>query len=95
MAEQFIVKLADLIIFLVESFERILVAVDGLKFYIAAVSIAITVRYLLSPLLGISIWSRGSDSAADSYRNSGRGSFSPRNRARRYGSGKNGGRYSK
>ena len=50
MAEQFIVKLADLIIFLVESFERILVAVDGLKFYIAAVSIAITVRYLLSPL---------------------------------------------
>lgn len=67
MAEQFIVKLADLIIFLVESFERILVAVDGLKFYIAAVSIAITVRYLLSPLLGRMMHS-GSDRAANRYK---------------------------
>lgn len=67
MAEYYIVKFADLIIFLVESFERILVAIDGLKFYIAAVSIAITVRYLLSPLLGRVLHS-GSDRAADRYK---------------------------
>ena len=51
MVEYFLGKLGELIVFFVESFERILVAVDGLKYYIAAVSIVITVRYLLSPLL--------------------------------------------
>lgn len=57
----------QIIVFLVESFERTLQFMDGVKYYIAAVSIYLTVRYLLGPLLGRALV-RGSDSAANRWR---------------------------
>ena len=46
------------IVFCVESFDQILVYVDGAKYYIAAVCIYIIARFLLFPLFRVE---RGSD----------------------------------
>lgn len=81
-----------MVIFICEMFQKIMDAVNGAGIYIAAFSIFLTVRYLLSPVIGVAMQS-GSDKAAGAYANRGNGKFSPRNRASRYGSGKNGGRY--
>lgn len=62
--EEALALISQIIVFLVESFEKMMVFIDGTKYYIAAVSITLTVRYLLGPLMGRALHS-GSDSAAD------------------------------
>lgn len=56
--------ISQIMSFLLESFERTLDFMDGKRYYIAAVSIFLSVRYLLGPLLGRAIHS-GSDFASD------------------------------
>lgn len=65
--EQALNLIRQIIVFLVQSFEKTLAFMDGAKYYIAAVSIYLTVRYLLGPLLGRAIHS-GSDFASDRWR---------------------------
>lgn len=62
--EEALALISKIIVFLVEEFEKMMVFIDGAKYYIAAVSICLSVRYLLGPLMGRSIHS-GSDSAAN------------------------------
>lgn len=59
--------IGKIIVFCVQSFEEMLAFMDGAKYYIAAASICITVRYLLGPLMGKAIH-RGSDSVSDHYK---------------------------
>lgn len=62
--DQALALISQIIVFLVQSFEQMLAFMDGIKYYIAAVSISLTVRYLLGPLMGRAIHS-GSDSVSN------------------------------
>lgn len=74
-------------------FTQILDATGAGDFYLAMVFISLSIGFLLSNFSnGMGIHT-GSDEAARAYRKSGNGKFSSRNRAKRYGSGKNGGMF--
>lgn len=66
MVEVFLYYLAELVIFLVETFDRIMDAVSGAGVYLAAFFIFVSIRMILGPLLGKAI-DRGSDSAANKF----------------------------
>lgn len=67
MVEQFLFYLSELVIFLVETFDKIMQAVSGAGVYLAAFFIFVSIRQFLGPLLG-KAFTRGSDSAADKFK---------------------------